>query len=178
VCPHALQFQQLPMGRLEVAMGLETVHPEVLPRLNKRMTLDMFSEAAEFLRNHQIDLRSFVLIKPPFVSEDEAVMWAQKSTVFALDSGSTVVSLIPVRSGNGALDALDFVPPKLRSLETALADGIRLNRGRVFADLWDLQSFSECEICFEERRARLSRMNLSQALEPAIECNACPPTST
>src|SRR5262249_13142066 len=36
--------------RLEVAMGLETSHPQVLARLNKGMTLDQFSEAAAFLR--------------------------------------------------------------------------------------------------------------------------------
>ena len=29
-------------GQLEVAIGLETAHPEVLARLNKRMTLDAF----------------------------------------------------------------------------------------------------------------------------------------
>ncbi len=32
------------MGKLEVAMGLETAHPEILERLNKRMTLTMFAE--------------------------------------------------------------------------------------------------------------------------------------
>ncbi len=52
---------------LEVAMGLETIHPEVLPRLNKRMTPEMFSGAAEFLRRHGIALRVFVLVKPPFI---------------------------------------------------------------------------------------------------------------
>ena len=36
-------------GRLEIAMGLETVHPEVLRRLNKRMTLDDFERATTFL---------------------------------------------------------------------------------------------------------------------------------
>lgn len=176
--PRILPFQELLAGKLEIAMGLETVHPEVLPRLNKRMTLDMFSQAAEFLQNHQIDLRSFVLLKPPFLNENEALLWAHRSVSFAFDRGATVVSLIPVRSGNGALDALDFAPPKLRSLETALEDGIRVNRGRVFADLWNLQSFSECERCLDARRERLSRMNFSQALEPTIECNACQPTST
>ena len=32
-------------GQLEVALGLETVHPEVLARLNKQMTLDDFARA-------------------------------------------------------------------------------------------------------------------------------------
>ena len=34
------------LAELEVAMGLETAHPEVLAGLNKRMTLDQFSNAA------------------------------------------------------------------------------------------------------------------------------------
>src|SRR5262249_8979473 len=41
-------------GRLEVAMGLETIHPDVLPRLNKRMSLAQFREAADFLRAREI----------------------------------------------------------------------------------------------------------------------------
>ena len=40
------RFHDRIAGRLEVAMGLETVHPGVLPRLNKRMTLERFGEAA------------------------------------------------------------------------------------------------------------------------------------
>src|SRR5262249_13839962 len=48
--------------RLEVALGLETVHPAVLAKLNKRMTLEQFSRAAEFLRNNALALRVFVLI--------------------------------------------------------------------------------------------------------------------
>lgn len=163
--------------RLEVAMGLETVHPEVLPRLNKRMTPEMFSAAAKFLHEHEIALRAFVLLKPPFMSEEEGVVWAQRSVEFASDCHATAVSIIPVRPGSGALEALDFLPPKLASLESALASGIRLQRGRVFADLWDLERFSGCATCFDQRRARLERMNLSQALEPEIVCNECQRTS-
>ncbi len=37
-----LEFRDRLGSRLEVAMGLETVHPEVLDRLNKRMTLEDF----------------------------------------------------------------------------------------------------------------------------------------
>lgn len=170
--PRILPFRNLLRAQLEIAMGLETVHSEVLPRLNKRMTLGMFSGAAEFLREHNIALRSFVLVKPPFLSESEAILWARRSVEFAFDCDSTAVSLIPVRSGNGALDALGFVPPKLASLETALAEGIQLGRGRVFADLWDLERFSDCKTCFPLRRERLARINLSQTIEPPIVCHA------
>jgi radical SAM enzyme (TIGR01210 family) len=49
----AVKFRGLLDGaKLEIAMGLETVHPEVLPRLNKRMTLNQFTRAAAFLQAH------------------------------------------------------------------------------------------------------------------------------
>lgn len=168
-----LEFQKLLRTKLEVAMGLETVHPEVLPRLNKRMTLGMFSKAAEFLRQHEIALRVFVLLKPPFLSEEEALIWTQRSIEFAFHCGATVVSIIPVRKGNGALEAMGFEEPRLDSLESALVAGIELRRGRVFADLWDLERFSNCDSCYPRRRARLERMNLSQTVEPSIECVEC-----
>src|SRR5947209_14294878 len=43
-------FRRLLGAELEVALGLETVHPDVLPRLNKRMTLDDFAGAVAAIR--------------------------------------------------------------------------------------------------------------------------------
>jgi len=173
----ALRFRDLLAGRLEVAMGLETVHPEILPRLNKRMTLEQFGRAAAFLRQHDIALRTFILVKPPFLDEGEAVEWAKRSLDFAFDCDASVASLIPTRAGNGAMEALaaqgEFSPPKLATLEHTVAYGMNLRRGRVFADLWDLEQFSDCAACFPERRARLDRMNRTQSVEPAVECACC-----
>lgn len=162
----------------EIAMGLETSHPQILKKLNKRMTLDDFARAAEFLRANQIALRAFVLVKPPFITDEaEALHWAQRSIDFAFDCGAAVVSLIPTRFGNGALESLaaqgHFAMPKLTTLEDALDYGIGLKRGRVFADLWDLNKFSDCAACFEPRLARLDEMNLSQHTPPRINCPAC-----
>ena len=50
VSERCVAFRHLLGGRLEVAMGLETAHPEVLEKLNKRMTLEQFAAAASFLR--------------------------------------------------------------------------------------------------------------------------------
>lgn len=171
-----LSFRDLLEGRLEVAMGLETVHPTVLPRLNKHMTLDDFRTAADLLRDNGIDLRAFILVKPPFVAEDEAVEWARRSLDFAFDCSASVAALIPTRDGNGAMEALaeqgDFAPPSLAALEASLDYGVGLARGRVLADLWDLRRFSRCVRCFDARAARLGRMNLAQAPEPPVGC-AC-----
>ena len=163
--------------KLEVAMGLETIHPDVLPRLNKRMTTEQFATAADFLRRHDIALRSFVLVKPPFLDEAEALLWAQRSTEFAFDCGASVVSLIPVRPGNGALDELaaqgHFSPPELTTLERAAEHGVASRRGRVFADTWDLEQFSRCPHCFAARRERLNKMNLAQVVAESVRCSQC-----
>lgn len=173
----ALRFRDLLAGKLEVAMGLETANPDVLARLNKRMTLEQFADAARFLRKHDIDLRVFILVKPPFQDEREALVWAKRSIDFAFDAGAAVVSLIPTRPGNGAMEALadlgEFSPPKLSLVEAAAHHGVSLGRGRVFADLWDLEQFSDCAACFPARRARLEQMNLTQQLPLPIGCPVC-----
>lgn len=168
-----LRFHDLLAGELEVAMGLETVNPAVLPRLNKRMTLDDFSKAAARLRDNGVALRVFILVKPPFLEDAEATAWALRSLEFAFDCGAAVAVLIPTRAGNGTLEAVGFSPPRLATLENALALGIGLNRGRVFADLWDIQRFADCPHCTAARVARLNAMNIRQAVLPPIICEEC-----
>jgi radical SAM enzyme (TIGR01210 family) len=167
-----LAFRRLLNAPLEVAMGLETVHPAILPRLNKRMRLPQFAAAAELLRRHSIALRSFVLVQPPFMAEQDSVEWATRSLDFAFDCGSTAVTLIPTRAGNGVMDQLalagDFAPPSLATLESCLEYGINLHRGRVFLDLWDAHPGHKCP-----RVTRLASMNLSQTVLPGVSCAAC-----
>src|SRR6516162_5624549 len=75
-------FRDLLNGSLEVGMGLETIHPDVLPRLNKNFTLPHFAEATKALRNESVGVRAFVLVKPPFLNEEEGFEWAVKSAQF------------------------------------------------------------------------------------------------
>ena len=171
------QFKNRLVGSLEVAMGLETAHPQILARLNKRMTTDDFANAAALLRNNDIDLRVFILVKPPFMREEDSVEWTARSLDFAFDCGATAATLIPTRSGNGAMETLestgDFSPPKLATLEAATAYGIHLHRGRVFTDLWDLNPAANCPHCFNARVNRLQAMNLQQTILAPIHCPHC-----
>jgi radical SAM enzyme (TIGR01210 family) len=91
---------------LEIAMGLETVHPAALEALNKRMTTEDFASAAGTLRRLGVSLRVFVLIAPPFVPRDEQDAWLLASVAFAEQCGASVISLIPTRAGNGTMEAL------------------------------------------------------------------------
>jgi radical SAM enzyme (TIGR01210 family) len=172
-----LSFRDMVDGRLEVAMGLETAHPQVLEQLNKHMTLERFRRAARFLTNEGISLRVFILVRPPWLSEEEGIEWARRSLDYAFDCGASVCSLIPTRAGNGAMDALtatgEFAPPTLASLERALEYGLELRAGRVFADLWDIERLIHCPSCSQARIARIRTMNATQLIPESIDCNEC-----
>jgi archaeosine synthase beta-subunit len=176
----ALQFRNLlpATTTLEVAMGLEIADDEILAKLNKRMTLELFAGAANFLRENQIALRVFIIVKPPFVrTEERALLSAQRSIQFAFKCGATVVSLIPARFGPEELERLatrgEFAPPRLATVEAALDYGVSASRGRVFVDLWDLKKMTECRECFPLRQARLHETNLQQRVLPRASCTAC-----
>ena len=173
-----LRFRDLLPGQLEVAVGLETVHPGVLEKLNKRMTLDSFQRAAEFLRRQKIDLRVFILLRPPFLSEVEGVEWACRSLDFAAKCGATACSIIPVRGGNGAMESLGtgFARPSLQSLERVVEYGLSLKRFRVFADLWAIERFFDCD-CSAKRSARLRRINHTQIASSKVVCGCTNKTS-
>lgn len=180
LCGNAcLEFRDLiAPAKLEIALGLETCHPEVLQVLNKQMTLADYDRAATFLTSHGIDVRTFLLLKPPYLSEEEGVDWTMKSLEYAFDQGSHCCSIIPTRSGNGAMEFLeqagDFALPSGASLERVLSQGLALKRGRVFVDLWDAERFFPCNACRHQRVDRLQTMNLQQKLFPELnDCEAC-----
>ncbi|MEO8268100.1 MAG: radical SAM protein [Aureliella sp.] len=173
-----VEFAQLIEGQLEVALGLETIHPEALAGLNKQMCLADFDRAVDFLRKQRIDVRAFILVKPPGLDEDSGIDWAVRSVAYALSVGSQCCTLIPVRRGNGHIDKLiergTYTEPTLRSVEAAFDQSIALgNGGRVFVDLWDIAHFSHCSKCELQRIERMRQMNLSQKIQPVITCEQC-----
>jgi len=173
----ACVLRDLLPGSLEVALGLETAHPDVLEKLNKKFDLDQFARAAEFLAAERIGQRVFLLVNPPFMDERSGLEWVVKSAEFAFAHGAGAVTLIPTRGGNGAMERLresgEFVPPTLAQLEAAQRAVLALGRGRVFADTWALETFSTCAHCFAARRERLEAVNLAQREVPSVRCEAC-----
>ena len=154
-------------------MGLETAHPGALARLNKGFTLRQFADAADRLRRDGAGLRVFLLVGVPFIISSQQQGWIARSVSFAFECGATAVSLIPTRPGNGAMEALGAVRPTLADLESALERALERAPGRVFADLWDLDRFSDCPSCFDARHHRLRRMNLEQRAPLSATCGAC-----
>ncbi|HVW96199.1 MAG TPA: hypothetical protein VHA56_09550 [Mucilaginibacter sp.] len=171
-----VEFKQMLNGSFEVALGLETIHPEALPRLNKQLTPDDFRKAAHFLKSNGIYVRAFILLNPPYLTEvDENIEWTYNTVKFAFDSGADCCSIIPTRSGNGIMEKLfdegAYIPPLLTALEDVFDMALNLRQGRVFVDTWDSGFLSKCPHCFSERMARLEKMNLTQNIIPRVTCN-------
>jgi radical SAM enzyme (TIGR01210 family) len=186
VSEKCVRFRDELGSELEIAMGLETVHPAVLPRLNKQMTVEDFVAAASFLRRHAIHVRAFVLLMPPFMPANEAVQWAVHSVAIAVQAGVTCTAVIPTRGGNGLMEQFavqgEFTPPTLAMLEETLSATFRLvefqsQSARVFVDLWDLERLSTCSRCGPLRKQRLKTMNDEQRLLPVVNCDCLTPAS-
>jgi len=174
-----LEFARQIPGKLEVAVGLETIHPAASATLNKRLDRGRFERAAALLGEHGIDLRVFVLLGAPNIPTSETVEWTVRTASYAATRGASTVSVIPVRAGNGELERLEalgrFSPPTLPQLEAALEQCLLHGaRSTVFtADLWDVDRLAGCPTCRTQRVERLRQMNATGVAQPRIHCVAC-----
>ncbi len=171
----SLEFADRLRGTLEVAIGLETSDPDVLARLNKRMTLDMVADAAAALRGAQIGVRFFLLVPPPFVAAGEAVASTQRSVTYAAGLGASHVSLIPTRPEPiRASDVpYDLAPPTLRMVEDVLDACHATADVVVSVDLWNIERLADCTRCGPARIDRLRAIGLTGHHTARIPCRAC-----
>ncbi len=78
---------------LEVGIGLETANNEIRELcVNKGFTFEDFKRSAEILREEGVRVKCYLLLKPPFLSEEEAIEDALQS-IDAVRNYCDVVSL-------------------------------------------------------------------------------------
>lgn len=129
-------------GELQVAIGFESAHPEVLERIGKGIEVADLRRAASFLRAAGIGLRAFVLIGAPFLERRERPEWTRRTCELALELGAEQVVLIPLRSSPGvfadllASGAVEL--PDLAEIEETVALCAPLAAPRILLDTWDL----------------------------------------
>ena len=81
---------------IEVGIGLESADPYVLRNcVNKDFTLEDYEHAAKILRKY-FQVLSYVLVKPPFLTEREGLELAIQTGSYAFDCGSQSISLEPM----------------------------------------------------------------------------------
>ena len=107
---------------LEIGMGMEAVNDVVRNVcINKQGTKEQFASAATLLRKNNMLPLAYVLLKPPFLTEMEAIEEATDTAHFAHDAGFSRISFEPMTIHHYTLvDALAkagyYTPPWLWSV--------------------------------------------------------------
>jgi radical SAM enzyme (TIGR01210 family) len=82
---------------IEIGIGLESANDTVRSLcINKRFDLQMFKDALKTAKNYNIGMRAYVLLKPPLLTEREALQDALSTISEARGLGVTTVSVNPV----------------------------------------------------------------------------------
>ncbi len=103
VTPDSLERVLAANEHVEIALGLESSNDRVLKySINKGFTRADYERAASEIADKGIDLRTYVLLKPPYLTEAEAVSDSKETVAFA-SRFSTAVSLNPVNVQKGTL---------------------------------------------------------------------------
>ncbi len=125
-------------NKLEVAIGLESANDFVLEHsINKGFLLDDYLKAANILKNLGIPLKTYLLIKPPFLTEYEAIYDAVTSAK-AVASHSQTISFNPVNIQSFTLverlwKNREYRPPWLWSVVDVLKNANEHNNVRFIS---------------------------------------------
>lgn len=114
--------------KMEVGIGVESSNFRVLrDSVNKGHAFEAFPEAAAACKRHGVSVKSYLMCKPPFLKESDALT-DSTNTIIAAAPHADMVSLNPTNvQGNTLVDALfkrgSYRTPWLWTIVQALYDG-------------------------------------------------------
>lgn len=126
------------IGRcIEIGMGLESSNEYVRQMcLNKGLKLFDFQNAIKLLKKYNVKILSYVLLKPPFLGEGEAIKDSVNTIAWAFEQGIDVISLEPISVQKNTLIHLlysmgDFRPPWAWSVLNVILQSHDLGHVRI-----------------------------------------------
>lgn len=90
-------------AELEIGIGLETANDRIRDSINKGFSFDDFEKAAKLCNKHDVKVKAYLLLKPPFLTEREALYDAKDSILKAQKAGADRVSVNPLNIQRGTL---------------------------------------------------------------------------
>jgi radical SAM enzyme (TIGR01210 family) len=141
---------------VEIAIGLESIDPIVRKLcINKNYELSAYESCLKLIHKHGMKVLSYVMLKPCFTTEAEALQDTINTTEYAFDLGSDVVSIEPVNLSkynmSGTLSSVGLHrAPWLWTVRSVLAHAHNLGQvrfgGDQFAPMYHQQAHN-CEVC-------------------------------
>ncbi|MBI4163953.1 MAG: hypothetical protein HY512_03755 [Candidatus Aenigmarchaeota archaeon] len=168
---------------LEFAFGYESSNPKIRNEiLNKGVPEEHLDQAMQMCRQAGVDFVSYVLIKPPQISETEAIKDAVETAIHVLEKAERYgvyarVAFEPVFVVRGKpIEKLflsgNYKPPKLWSVVEVLAQtaermGVVNTEGKLFVGLSDEnlsggRKASNCGFCDKEVESAIQQFNADQ----------------
>ncbi len=159
----------------EIGIGLETADDDIRKNnINKGFTFNDYKKAADILKKHNVKIKTYVLVKPPFLSEKQAINDAI-NTIEKIKNITDIVSLNPVNiQKNTLVNHLwrreQYRPPWLFSIVQILIDGKKiLGDKRIKCDVvggGNIRGAHNCGQCDGNYIQAISDFSLKQ--DPSI----------
>ena len=154
----------------EVGVGLETANDFIREHaINKGFTFSGYQNAAETLKKYDAELKTYVLVKPPFLTEKESIK-DSVTTIEKIDSYTDTVSLNPTNvQRNTVVDYLwkrkQFRPAWLWSIVEILKQSKKLTDAHVKCDIaggGSIRGAHNCRSCDRSFLDAITEFSLSQ----------------
>ena len=155
----------------EIGIGLETADDEIREKIiNKGFTFNEYKKATDVMKKNNVKIKTYVLIKPPFLSEKQAIEDAIK-TVEKIKNITDIVSFNPVNiQRNTVVNYLwqrkMYRPPWLFSLVEILKKSKEIAKDvRIKCDIvggGNIRGAHNCRECDKQFLKAISDFSLSQ----------------
>ena len=159
---------------LEIGIGLETANDYVRENcLNKGFTFKDYTKAVKIIKGYDFDLKTYVLIKPPFLTEKESIRDSVE-TVKKIKDETDMISFNPVNvQKNTFVNYLwmkkRYRPPWLFSVLEILKESKKIvNTVIIKCDIsggGSTRGAHNCKICDRKFLDSISSFSLSQDVE-------------
>jgi len=165
--------EKVPLKRFEVGIGLETSNDRVREHaINKGFTFQDYKKAAALLRKYKVGVKTYVLLKPPFLTEKESLTDCIKT---AKDTApfTDLLSLNPTNvQHHTVVEYLwkrnQYRPPWLWSVVEVLRQSTRLTDAFVKCDVvggGGSRAAHNCGVCDRKFLHAIQEFSLSQDTE-------------
>ncbi len=165
--------EKIPLEKFEVGIGLETSNDQVREKaINKGFTFQQYKKAVMLLKKHNISVKTYVLLKPPFLTEKES-LGDCLSTIKDTATLTNVVSLNPTNVQRHTVveylwNRNQYRPPWLWSIVEVLKQSKKLTKAFVKCDVvggGSSRGAHNCGTCDKQVLQAIQEFSLTQNKE-------------
>ncbi|RLF67125.1 MAG: TIGR01210 family radical SAM protein [Thermoplasmata archaeon] len=169
--------------RIEISIGLESSNEQILRKLiNKGFSIKDYVTAAKRVKKHGFLLKTYILLKPPFVSEFYALKTGINSALFALNFSDRVSVNPTVIQPYTIVEDLYrkglYRPPWVFTL-IVLLKRVKVERPEKVIVSYPMKKLKKeglrgCDSCLKESISRIVEFSLTQRVEVLSLPRECP----